>query len=308
MTVAVIDIGSNSIKVLVVARTPEGKLTALASRTIDARISTGISQATPRLNEDAMVRGLQAIRALLDEAAPFKPQQTMLVATSAVRDAANGAEFRERVRAATGQEIRTLSGDEEANLIGRGLTCDPTLGDLRDFFVFDLGGGSLECLRFHDRRIEQAVSLQLGCVRMTERFIKDPSAPLVLEETTALARHVIAELKRSGFRFPLATPPAVFTGGSMATVRALKAALHGMKLEDTPAVVSTDALAELLDELAPLNLAQRKGIPGMPAPRADVLPAAVVTMLAVAEYGHIASFQHSLYNLRWGLAAEALAP
>src|SRR6185369_16463559 len=124
-----------------------------------------------------MTRGIEAIRALLGDATEFSREKIVLVATSAVRDAQNGADFRARVRAATGHEIRILSGDEEANLIGRGLTSDPALRDLRDFYVFDLGGGSLECLAFRDRRVEQAVSLQLGCVRLTEKFVADPAQP-----------------------------------------------------------------------------------------------------------------------------------
>ena len=108
-----------------------------------------------------MARGVDAIRSLLKDAADFSPARAVLVATSAVRDAGNGAEFRRRVHAATGLTIRTLTGDEEANLIGRGLTCDPELAGLRDFSVFDLGGGSLECLAFRDRKIQQVVSLQL---------------------------------------------------------------------------------------------------------------------------------------------------
>lgn len=305
-SVAVIDIGSNSIKLLVAARGPDGTLTALKSRTIDARISAGISQAAPRLAEEGMRRGLDAIQTLLAEAAPFSPGRWSLVATSAVRDAQNGAEFRERVRAATGHAIRIISGDEEANLIGRGLTCDPALAALRDFYVFDLGGGSLECLRFAGRRIQQAVSLQLGCVRMTERFITDVSAPLVQAEGNALALHVRDELKRSGFRCPLATPAAVFTGGTVTTVRAIKGALHGLAMEEAPAVITTESLAHLLDELAPLPLRQRQAVPGLPPARADVFPAALITLLSVAEYAQITSFHHSLYNLRWGLADEAL--
>jgi exopolyphosphatase/guanosine-5'-triphosphate,3'-diphosphate pyrophosphatase len=172
--VAVIDIGSNSIKLLVASRDAEGRIATLASRTLDARISAGISQEAPELTEESMQRGIGAIRELLAVAAPLSSRQTILVATSAVRDAVNGQVFRERVRQATGQAIRLLSGEEEANLIGRGLTCDPALADLRDFYVFDLGGGSLECLAFRDRRIEQAVSLQLGCVRLTEQFVRDP--------------------------------------------------------------------------------------------------------------------------------------
>jgi len=304
--VAIIDIGSNSIKVLVAARDGSGVVQALRSQTIEARISAGISKSEPRLSEEGMVRGLAAVRDLLAAAAPFSPVKTVLVATSAVRDAVNGPDFRARVQAATGHEIRILTGEEEANGIGRGLTSDPALAGLRDFYVFDLGGGSLECLLFRDRKIAQAISLQLGCVRLTERFIKDPAAPLVVAESTALAVHVRDELKRSGFRFPVVAPAAVFTGGSMSTVRALKGALHGVAMEDTPAIVATASLASLLDELAPLTLEQRKAVPGMPPGRADVFPAALVTMLAVADFAHIDRFHHSFHNLRWGLAAEAL--
>jgi exopolyphosphatase/guanosine-5'-triphosphate,3'-diphosphate pyrophosphatase len=305
-SVAVIDIGSNSIKVLVAARDASGVITALKSRTIDARISAGISKAEPKLSEKGMARGLAAIQELLADTKPFSPVKTVLVATSAVRDAGNGGEFRARVKAATGLDIRILTGDEEANLIGRGLTCDPSLSELKDFYVFDLGGGSLECLLFRDRKIAQAKSFQLGCVRLTEKFIKDATAPLDQAEASALARHVQDELKRSGFRFPVIAPAAVFAGGSMSTVRAIKGARHGLTLEDTPAVIGTDTLADLMDELAPMTLEERKAVPGLPAARADVFPAALVTIITVADYAHIERFHHSLHNLRWGLAAEEL--
>jgi exopolyphosphatase/guanosine-5'-triphosphate,3'-diphosphate pyrophosphatase len=157
-SVAVIDIGSNSIKILVAQRGPDGSVVPLKVRTLDARISAGISASEPRLSLDGMVRGVDAVRTLLADAAAYSPTQTALVATSAVRDALNGAEFRARVQEATGHAIRILSGEQEAALIGRGLTVDPALRGLRDFYVFDLGGGSLECLAFRDRRIEQAPS------------------------------------------------------------------------------------------------------------------------------------------------------
>ncbi|MSU45999.1 MAG: phosphatase [Lacunisphaera sp.] len=304
--VAVIDIGSNSIKVLVVARGPAGEVRELKSRTIDARISAGISQAQPKLRAKGMAAGLAAIKELLTVAAPFSPVKTMLVATSAVRDAGNGAEFRQRVKTATGHEIRILTGDEEANLIGRGLLCDPALAGLQNFYAFDLGGGSLECLLFHDRRIHQAASLPLGCVRLTERFIRDAAAPLMAVESTALALHVRDALKRSGFIFPVIAPAAVFAGGSMTTVRILQAAQQGLKFEETTAIIPLIALAGLLNELAPLTLEQRKSIPGMPLARADVFPVALITMVAVADYARIKRFHHSLHNLRWGLAEEIL--
>lgn len=305
--VAVIDIGSNSIKILVATRRAEGRIEALKTHTIDARISAGISKDEPRLGEEGMARGLAAIKDLLAMAEPFSPVATVLVATSAVRDAANGDDFRQRVLDATGHAIRILTGDEEAQLIGRGLTCDPALAGLRDFYVFDLGGGSLECLVFRDRHMEQEISLRLGCVRMTEKFTRDPAAPLSAETCAALARYVRDTIKSSGFRFSL--PPgaeAVFTGGTMTSVRVIKGALHGVRFEDTPATVSVSTLHELLDEIAPLTLEQRLAIPGMPPARADVFPAALATVVTLAEFGLFERFHHSLHNLRWGLAAEAL--
>src|SRR5690606_1829551 len=93
---------------------------------------------------------------------------------------------------------------------------------------------------------------------------------------------------------------------SMTTVRALRASLHGVPMEEAPPQVTTDTLASLIDEISPLSLEQRKAMPGMPAGRADVFPAALVTMLALADFAHIDFFHHSLYNLRWGIAAESL--
>lgn len=305
--VAIIDIGSNSIKTLVARRRPDGQVEALKNKTLDARISTGLGAARPRLSEDGMERGVAAIGQLLALGAPFAPAKTVLVATSAVRDAANGDEFRARVLAATGHAIRLLSGEEEANLIGRGLTSDPALVGLRDFYVFDLGGGSLECLAFRERRITQALSLQLGCVRLTERFVADPSGPLEQDALLGVALHTKQELRRAGFRFDLPAPAeAVFTGGTVTTIRLLKGALHGVGLEDTPAVVATASLEALIDELAPLTLEERRRIPGMPFARADVFPVALVTLLALTEAAGLPRFHHSLHNLRWGLAAETL--
>ena len=307
LPVAVIDIGSNSIKILVAARADTGLLTSLHYRTIDARISAGISRAEPRLTEEGMARGLEAIASLLADAAAHHPARTILVATSAVRDALNGADFIARVHAATGHTIRLLTGDEEANLIGRGLTCDPALTDLRDFYVFDLGGGSLECLAFRDRRIEQAVSLQLGCVRLTEKFITDSSLPLTTNQAIAIATYTRDVAARSGFKFDLPkTAAAIGTGGTLTSVRTILAARQGKTLADTSARVSASDLCTLLDELGALSLAERQQIAGLPPARADVFPAALATVITLAELGGFTDFDTSLYNLRWGLVAETL--
>jgi exopolyphosphatase/guanosine-5'-triphosphate,3'-diphosphate pyrophosphatase len=307
MIIAVIDIGSNSIKSLAATRDPAGGLIEVQTGTIDARISAGLGQAQPRLSEEGMQHGLAAIRELLDQLTAVAPAQTVLVATSAVRDATNGAEFRERIRAATGHELRILTGDEEANLIGRGLTSDPALADLHDFYVFDLGGGSLECLAFRARRVEQALSLSLGCVRLTERCVTDPQAPFSDHSRTLVTAVCREALAKSGFRFSL--PPGaatVFAGGTVTTVRAIFAEKSGQSFAGTSPVITIEALRALLAETARLPLELRKQIAGLPPARADVFPAALATVLAVAEAGGIGAFRHSVRNLRYGLAAELL--
>ncbi len=307
-SVAVIDIGSNSLKALVAGREPGGGVRAIQTWTLDVRISGGIGGSHPRLAEDAMARALGAIGKLLAGIKPHAPRRTELVATSALRDAANRAEFSRRVRAATGFELRILTGDEEARLIGRGLVADPELRALQDFYVFDLGGGSLECLAFRARRPELAVSLPLGCVRLTERCVEDPAAPVgaaSLARAAEICREVLA---KSGFRFAL--PPgteAVFAGGSVTTVRAIFAQRLGRPLAGTSPIIPVAGLRALLAEVAPLPLAERRAVPGLPAARADVFPVALATALALAEAGGFAAFHHSFYNLRFGLADELLA-
>lgn len=305
--VAVIDIGSNSIKLLVAKRHADGGVKVVATEGIDARISAGISRDQPTLGEEGIARGVEAIRRLLHHAQEHLPEQTLLVATSAVRDALNGREFAAQVLTATGHRVRILSGDEEANLIGRGLTTDQGLAHLRDFYVFDLGGGSLECLAFRGRKIERAASFPLGCVRLTERFVADPGAPVTTETLTAIARHSRATVA-AGFTFDLpAGSAAVATGGTITTLRRILAHPASLALEHTSPVVATGQAQKLMAELAALPLAARREFPGLPAARADVFPAALATLLAVADHGRITAFHHSLHNLRHGLADALLA-
>ncbi|MDX2187841.1 MAG: phosphatase [Opitutaceae bacterium] len=306
-TAAVVDIGSNTIKALVVARREDGTLEPLHFRTIDARISAGIGRSTPGLGEEGIEKGVTAVAALLDEVARFSPGKVALVATSAVRDAANGAEFCQRVLARTGRPVRILTGEEEATLIGRGLCCDPELRTMQDFYVFDLGGGSLECLAFRERRMEQATSLLLGCVRLTEHFVENPQGSIPQAAIESVKRHTREVLVANGFRFNLPpTAVAVGTGGTLTTTRAIFGARTVTPLEAINSWVTLEMLRELQATSARLPIADRKRLPGMPESRADVLPVALATLVAVAEFGGLSGYRHSLFSLRWGVAAELL--
>ena len=305
---AVIDIGSNSIKVLVAQREADGRLAALKLKTVDSRISAGISRENPMLSDVGIERGVEAVRELLADARAYAPEKIILVATSAVRDARNGSVFTQRIQNLFGHTVRILTGDEEANYIGRGLTCDPALRDLRDFYVFDLGGGSLECLAFRDRSIVQAISLPLGCVRLTERCVRDATAPFSDTDTKAIVDHTRATLTTSGFRFDLPQDAtAVGTGGTITTARAVLAGLRGRNFEQSDTRLPLEELRELYQRVASLDLKERRELPAMPFGRADVFPTALATVISLAELGNFPAYRNSIYNLRWGMAAEALS-
>ena len=308
-TVAVIDIGSNSIKLLVATRDPAapGRLIAVHQRTEETRIGTGITGNPPTLRDDAMARALVSVEVLLADAAAHRAEAVRIVATSAVRDAVNRDTFIDRLRTATGHTLVVLTGAEEAAGIGRGIACDPALEGTAKFYLFDLGGGSLEMLEFHDGVVRQLASLQLGCVRVTERCVPDPQRVLTAGEIEAVRGHVRHVIRESGFRFDLAPPVvAVVTGGTATTFRAVEAAASGKAFAATSALLPVAALNDLAARLCTLTHQGRCTIPGVPPPRADVFPAALLTLVEVAGFARATEFRHSFYNLRFGLAARML--
>jgi exopolyphosphatase/guanosine-5'-triphosphate,3'-diphosphate pyrophosphatase len=307
MRAAVIDVGSNSIKLLVADRGSDGRLVEVLSHAIEARISMGIGSDKPRLSAEGMERGIAAIASIADDAKSAGADRVHAVATSAVRDASNGPEFRAALRETTGVDLRVLTGIEEANLIAKGLTTDPALVGLRNFHAYDLGGGSLECLSFAGRNVELAVSLPLGCVRLTERFVSAPGEPLAAAVANEIGRHVKEALLQSAITLPVPAGVAVIgTGGTLTTVRAMVAANRSVSIKETNPLVGVALLHELLAKVAPMGIAARKKVAGLAPERADVFPAALITLLALAELGGIQAFHHSFRNLRWGVAAEVL--
>ncbi len=305
-TAAIVDIGSNSIKILVAKRDPIGRTVAVYHNSLDVRISTGINATQPMLGNTAMTAGLEAIQELLSSAATYSPQQVILVATSAVREASNGAEFCSMVQTHTGHPIRILSGDEEAASIGRGLLCDPMLDDWRNFTLVDIGGGSLECLSFVDRQMANAASLPLGCVRLTEQFVTDRQSPMSTNTRKQIIEYTGNFLKDVEFSKSTEITRCIVTGGSIVSIRSMVAAKSGIQLRETSPCILRSELDVLLDTVADMTLAERHQIPGLPKARADIFPTAIATLIGVADHLAVSEFNHSFFNLRFGIADELL--
>ena len=305
--VAVIDVGSNSIKLLVArAGAKSNSLETLFSETIETRISGGISSKLPSLDKDAIAAGTATIVELHSLAQKYQPDHTVIIATSAVRDATNGDELVQAVETVTGKQIHILSGTEEANYIGQGISCDPAIKGTTSFIQTDIGGGSLELIRIEAGQIQQAISLQLGAVRLTERFVKNADAPLTLKIETSIRRYVSEQLMASDFDFSPAELPLIGTGGAYTVSRAMLVAETDSDIEHSSPYLLRSTLKQLKNKLAALPLQERLSIPHLPAARADIMPTALITIDALLEVANRYRLIHSFYNLRYGVAANML--
>jgi exopolyphosphatase/guanosine-5'-triphosphate,3'-diphosphate pyrophosphatase len=305
--VAVIDVGSNSIKLLIARRgLPTCPVEPVFTETIETRISAGISHDQPELTKKAMCEGLASISELLSLAEKFEPQHTRLVATSAVRDARNGMDFVDRIRDKTAHIMQILSGHQEASYIGSGLSCDPQLQGVKNFLQMDLGGGSLELVRFEENTIQEAISLQLGSVRLTEALLPDREAPLHPDTQNKIREAVDHALAQASFNFSPPEWPLLITGGAATITRAILAARSDCSIEAFAPQIKLETLTALAKELSAMTLHQRLAIPHLPARRADILPAALLTIERILELANRRVITHSFYNLRYGVAHEAL--
>lgn len=306
-TAAAIDVGSNSIKVLVARRhATTHAIETVFTHTFETRISAGISHSQPQLSAGAIARGTATITELYQQALAYQPDSIQIVATSAVRDALNGQDFVHAVAQATGVQLRILSGTEEATYIGKGLACDPAIQGIDRFIQMDIGGGSLELIRFQAGQIEQAISLQLGAVRLCERFIENKEIAISEAVESSIREHVAQALDDSAFDFSPSDSPLIATGGAFTVCRAVMAAAAGCRLEEYNARLTRDEITQLKQRLTQLPLAKRKEIPQLPPARADIVPTALITIEQVLNTAGRDTVLHSLYNLRYGIVAEQL--
>jgi exopolyphosphatase/guanosine-5'-triphosphate,3'-diphosphate pyrophosphatase len=274
--VAAIDIGTNSTRLLV-ADVEGTHIDDLLRRSVVTRLGEGVD-AGRRLRPEPMERTLAVVRAYAGELEELGAERTLAVATSAARDATNGAAFLGGIGAALGFATRLLSGDEEAELIRRGVGAvdDETL-------VVDIGGGSTELILGRRR-----TSLDVGSVRLTERFLhSDPPAPDQLEHAGAFVDELLPELRVAA---------AIGVAGTVTQ-------LHVIAGELTAATIERE-----LARLAAMTAAERAEVPRMDPARAPVIVGgAVVADRIVRRYG-LAVLEWSERDLLDGVALEAASP
>jgi exopolyphosphatase / guanosine-5'-triphosphate,3'-diphosphate pyrophosphatase len=297
---AVIDLGSNSFR-LVVFSAAEGSWQRTDEIYEPVRIGEGMGL-TGRLGREPMQRALATLDVFAHfcQAAGLEGRAVDAVATSAIRDAENAAEFLERARERTDLPIRVLSREQEARY---GYLAAVNSTTLSDGCVLDLGGGSLQLVRVVARLAHEAGSWQLGSVRMTERFLPG-TGPAKRRQLEELHEHVARELAQAAW---LASTGRRIVGIG-GTVRNLAVAAQRSLGRPSNGIQGTtierEVLEELVRRLAALPVAERSSVPGVKPARADVILAGAVVLLGVLQAGGFQALEVTEAGLREGVFFE----
>ncbi len=314
---AAIDVGTNTVLLLVAERQPDGAFTPLLERAEITRLGRGVDR-TGQLDPAAIRETVAVLAAYAREARALGAEAIACVATSAARDAANSAEFFEAARREAGLTPEVISGDEEARLVYESAWRDfgpapggpsPLLPPGGPLAVVDVGGGSTE-LTWGDGPVPRdRRSLQLGAVRLTERHVH--SDPLSPAEVAALRAAAAEGMRALAPWRDLGQTGGARLVGVAGTVTTLSAVEQGLERYDAGqvhgAVLTLEEVERLYGRLAGLTVSERARLPGMEPKRADVI---VGGCAVVAEAMLALGFDRltvSDRGVRWGLLYDRVA-
>lgn len=302
MRLAAIDIGTNSTKMTVADVSSDGALTVIAEQSEVTRLGEGVD-ASKRLSDAAMARTLAAIVRFAEDARQHGAEEVLGAGTSALRDAENGSDFLSDVMNGAGVDVQIITGDREAQLAYAAVRSDTSLHIPTDahLLVFDIGGGSTELILGDAAGVGRHKSLDIGAVRLTERFLhSDPPTTEELEYA--------AQFARAAFETFLPPDIAPLVAGIGGTAVNIAAVTQGQAKPDPDAlhsiVLPHAAVASALDRFAHLPLAERRAIPGLEPKRADVIVAGALILDCLLTYFHADRFTLSARGLRYGLLAD----
>jgi exopolyphosphatase/guanosine-5'-triphosphate,3'-diphosphate pyrophosphatase len=313
---AAIDIGSNSCR-LKIARVVAHRLKTLHEDREVTRLGASVFD-SGLVSPEAMAATLRALKRFQRAVQSHAADQIRVVATSAMRDARNGAAFQAWVKAETGWSMEIISGLEEGRLIHRGLMSGES-GVSGRVLLIDLGGGSCEITLSEHKRIKETISLPLGAVRLTEEFLtSDPAPPegiaqmrqLIARELRRARRRIHAEgislvIATSGTAAALADACAALSKAGKPAKKATKPS--GQGLAPGPGIAPTPLVRKLAAKLAKLALPAREAMPGIGPRRAEIIVAGSAVYAELLEAFALPGFRYSPLGLRDGILAQMLA-
>lgn len=304
MIAAAIDVGTNSIKLVVGETDDTGAVRILHNASEIARLGENVD-ASGRLSTDAQSRAIESLARLTDAARAFGAGAVRMAGTSALRDAANRGDFAEMVRRELGVELEVITEEDECRLSYSAVAHDPDLGvfDGRQAVV-DVGGGSSELVVGHAVEISYARSLKIGAVRLTERCIRhDPPLPEELMRAASLVDSIFADVSSGA-----AVERLIGVGGSAVNLARIarqitlerSAEVHGDKL-------TRGDLERLIASLAAIGVRERMRVTGLDPARADIIVAGAIILSRVVDALNVPEMMVSIRGLRFGLLYEMLS-
>jgi exopolyphosphatase/guanosine-5'-triphosphate,3'-diphosphate pyrophosphatase len=301
MRVAAIDLGTNSTRMLV-ADVVDGEVRDVVRRLAITRLGEGVDRRR-RLLPLPIARVRNVLADYRRELEALGAERTLAVATSAVRDAENGDAFLGEIEWSYGFSTRLLSGEEEARLTFAGVTSSRK--PRGPMLVVDVGGGSTELIVGSGDGVDFHVSLDLGCVRMTERFLhSDPPSARELDDCGAFTTALLAERVPDDVRDEVGD--AIGVAGTMTTLAALDLDLEPYDPERIHGhVVSRRTVGQQLDRLASLPLEERRALRGLEPERAPVIVAGVVIVREVLDHFRLEGIEASEKDILHGAALAA---
>src|SRR5262245_13239248 len=277
MRLAAIDIGTNSVHMIIVLVRPDFSFEVVDREKAMVRLGAGGLDGRA-LTTEAMSAALQALSKFKRLADSHRVDQILAAATSATREARNGGEFLARVEHAAGIRPRGISGVEEARLIHQAAVYGVDVGGGRAV-VIDIGGGSVEITLGTATTVQFARSFKIGAIRLTERLVH--SDPVTERDERKIVKHVLGEIDRhceqivaAGFDRVIGTSGTILSIGAVAAT----AARGTSPSELRNLHISAKQIRKLRKEVVAVDLEQRLAIPGLDPRRADLIVAGAVLL------------------------------
>ena len=299
--IAAIDIGSNSIRQIVADVGGDGTIRIVDEMKAAPRLGAGTRE-TRRIDERRMRDALEVVGRMTTLARQLGAERIEAVATSAVRETANGQLFLDLIREENGLDVRVLDGEDEARLSFRSALAHFELGKGRAVVV-DIGGGSLEIALSADGLLERLISLPLGALRLTEEFLP---AKIKRSRVKKLRRKVRRALAR---KLPVRNwhgATVIGSGGTCTNIGEMYLARRGLHMAQTVqgTKVPCAEIERILDALVDLPADDRAKVPGLNPARADIIVAGVCVIVEVLERLDSPELTVSSYGIREGLLLE----
>jgi len=299
---ASIDIGSNTVRLLIMEADSTGRFKEVVSERVICRLGEGINS-EKRLLTHRMDLTLDVLQRFRDQCRGYGDIPIRVVATSAVREASNREEFVHLVQERAGLDVQVISWEEEARLTAEGVFWKlPSSGKT---LIFDIGGGSTEFIFSQDKQVLASTGTSLGVVRLTEQFIS--RHPVEAREYQNLKNHIREQLDRVRFRLGDPSPEILIgTAGTVTTLAAMDRNIFPYDPEKIHGLVlSRDNIQRLFEDLKSKSLKQRLESPSLERGREDLIIAGTTLVLETMETFNCSHLTVSEYSLREGILLQA---